>query len=121
MDLARRHYKKYYNADRTDPTSGNKQDIRIMTTCDPIIQLKVEAGIREGFRKIEKRHNINLETLETGVVVISLTSNQVLAVVGGRDFRFDGFNRAMDARRPIGSLIKPAYFLAALEQPEFLI
>lgn len=119
VDLARRHYKKYYHADQTDPTSGNKQDIRIMTTCDPIIQLKVEAGIREGFRKIEKRHNISLETLETGVVVISLTSNQVLAVVGGRDFRFDGFNRAMDARRPIGSLIKPAYFLAALEQPEF--
>jgi penicillin-binding protein 1B len=118
VDLARRHYKRYYDAGPTVPSSGAEQGIRIMTTCDPIIQLKVEAGIREGFGKIEKRHNISLETLETGVVVISLASNHVLAVVGGRDFRFDGFNRAVDARRPIGSLIKPAYFLAALEQPE---
>lgn len=118
VDLARRHYKKYYDDGPTDPTSGNRQNVRIVTTCDPIVQLKVEAGIREGFRKIEKRRHISLETLETGVVVISLASSQVLAAVGGRDFRFNGFNRALDARRPIGSLIKPAYFLAALEQPQ---
>jgi len=39
----------------------------------------------------------------------------VTAVVGGREAGFDGFNRALDARRPIGSLVKPFVYLAALE------
>src|SRR6202011_5348114 len=42
-------------------------------------------------------------------------SGDVVAVVGGRDVGTDGFNRALDARRPIGSLVKPAVYLAALE------
>jgi penicillin-binding protein 1B len=41
----------------------------------------------------------------------------VLAVVGGRHEDRAGFNRALDAVRPVGSLIKPAVYLAALEQP----
>jgi penicillin-binding protein 1B len=39
-------------------------------------------------------------------------------VVAGRDARFPGFNRAVDARRPIGSLSKPLVYLSALLQPE---
>ena len=37
--------------------------------------------------------------------------------MGGRKARFAGFNRALDARRPAGSLLKPAIYLVALEQP----
>jgi penicillin-binding protein 1B len=42
----------------------------------------------------------------------------VLAVVGDRKPTFSGFNRALDARRHIGSLIKPVVYLAALTNPE---
>jgi len=38
--------------------------------------------------------------------------------VPGRETRYAGFNRAMSANRPIGSLAKPAVYLSALETPE---
>ncbi len=49
------------------------------------------------------------------MVVAEPNSGDVIAVVGGREFGTDGFNRALDARRPIGSLVKPAVYLTALE------
>ena len=53
-------------------------------------------------------------TFDGAVVVTSPQTGEVRAIVGGRQ-RYEGFNRALDARRPIGSLIKPVIYLAALE------
>ncbi len=41
-----------------------------------------------------------------------------MALVGNRDSRQAGFNRALHAQRPTGSLAKPAVSLSAVEQPE---
>lgn len=56
--------------------------------------------------------------LEAGVVVTDVDAGDVLAVVGGRDFAAHGFNRALEARRPVGSLLKPYVYLLALAQPQ---
>lgn len=47
------------------------------------------------------------------MVVTNPETGEIQALIGSRDPRFAGFNRALDAVRPIGSLIKPAVYLTA--------
>jgi penicillin-binding protein 1B len=51
-------------------------------------------------------------------VVTDTQTGEVLAIVGDREPKALGFNRALDAKRLAGSLIKPVVYLTALEQPE---
>jgi len=55
------------------------------------------------------------------VIVTRVDSGEVLAVVGGRNSRVAGFNRALDAQRPVGSLMKPAVYLTALEDGRYTL
>ncbi len=105
LDLVKRRLlQEYKEADLK--TMG----IRIFTTLDPQVQLAAEQSVA-GFLKQTPG------SLEAGVVVTARASNEVQALVGGKNFRSGGFNRALDAKRPIGSLAKPAVFLTALERP----
>lgn len=51
------------------------------------------------------------------MVVTNPETGEVQAMIGSRQASFAGFNRALDAVRPVGSLIKPAVYLTALEKP----
>jgi penicillin-binding protein 1B len=51
-------------------------------------------------------------------VVTSVQGGEVLALAGDRHAKFAGFNRALNAQRQVGSVIKPAAYLTALEQPD---
>jgi penicillin-binding protein 1B len=86
------------------------EGLRIFTTLAPAIQGAVEDAIAT-------RLAGQPQALEAAAVFLDADSGEILALVGGRDPRFAGFNRALDARRPIGSLVKPAIYLAALAQP----
>src|SRR3546814_19816968 len=66
---------------------------------------------------IEKSRKMKAGALEAAGAVTSADRGDVLALVGGRDVRFPGFNRALDSRRSIGSLAKPFVYLTALEHP----
>ncbi|HEX5757780.1 MAG TPA: PBP1A family penicillin-binding protein [Thermoanaerobaculia bacterium] len=54
--------------------------------------------------------------LQGAVVVLRVPDGDVLAWVGGRDFRHSQFDRAAGARRQAGSAFKPFVFAAALEE-----
>jgi len=89
------------------------EGLRIFSSLDPVIQQVAEKALTTNINRLERQPGL----LEGGVVVTRLGSAEVTAVVGGRNPRFDGFNRALDIQRPVGSLLKPALYLTALSQP----
>jgi len=91
------------------------EGLRIFTTLDPRIQKNAEQALSQRLRQIELARKIPANTLEGAVVVSSTQNGEVLALVGGREARYAGFNRAIDAQRQIGSLVKPIVYLTALE------
>jgi penicillin-binding protein 1B len=90
------------------------EGLRIFTTLSPAVQAQSERALAERLATIEGQRRVRAGTLEGAVVVADPRNGEVLAAVGGRDPRLPGFNRALDAVRPIGSLVKPAVYLAAL-------
>ncbi|MDF1555727.1 MAG: penicillin-binding transpeptidase domain-containing protein, partial [Deferrisomatales bacterium] len=92
--------------------------LSIFTTLDPRVQGAAEAALGARIRELESSGVAGDGPLQGAAVVVQPATGEVLALVGGREVRYAGFNRALDARRPIGSLVKPAVFLAALENPD---
>ena len=92
--------------------------LRIFTTLDLQVQLAVEQAVLSELKTIETQRRLSPRKLEAGVVVTATGTNEILALAGGRNAKVEGFNRGLDAKRPIGSLIKPTVFLTALKQPE---
>jgi penicillin-binding protein 1B len=93
------------------------EGLRIFTTLDPFVQHQAETALQSRLKEIEKARKIAANTLEGAVVVSSTQTGEIQAMVGGREARFAGFNRALDTQRPIGSLVKPIVYLSALEDP----
>src|SRR5205814_1834203 len=68
--------------------------------------------------RAKERRDLVLGMMAEAGMLTSVEDGKVLALVGGREVRYAGFNRALDARRPIGSLAKPFVYLGALMQPD---
>ena len=112
VDLVRRQLQRDYHEEdlRSD-------GLRVFTTLSPRVQAAAESALQDRIRELG-RTRPDLERLDGAVVVTDPRSGEVLGLVGGRDVRTPGFNRALDAVRPIGSLAKPAVYLTALEESE---
>ncbi|WP_053062413.1 penicillin-binding protein 1B [Photobacterium aquae] len=91
------------------------QGLRLFTTLDPRSQAMIEKSVNKVIPTLESRAG---NELETAVVIADRTTGEIRAMVGGAKPGFDGFNRAVDAKRQIGSVVKPAVYLSALEMPK---
>jgi penicillin-binding protein 1B len=114
LDFVRRTLRRDYR--EQDLTEAG---LKIFTTLDPTAQAKAEAALIEELTRLDKSRKRKDAELEGVVVVTAPQSGEVIAMVGGRHVNFDGFNRALDAKRSIGSLVKPVIYLAAIETGKF--
>jgi penicillin-binding protein 1B len=109
VDLVRRQLARDYPSDAL--VGANLQ---VMTGMSPSAQAYAEGSVA---RTLEAISNDRRPPLEAGLVVTDVHTGQVAAVVGSREFQRPGFNRAVEAKRPVGSLLKPFVYMLALAQP----
>lgn len=109
LDLVRRQLREDW-----PDTELNSAGLAIHTTLSPSAQALGEQAIGKALAGIGQR----AEAVEAALVVTGARDGEVLAMIGSRDVDAPGFNRALDATRPIGSLVKPFVNLVALAQPQ---
>jgi penicillin-binding protein 1B len=109
LDLVRAQVKRDY-----DDAALRGAGLAVMTTLAPSSQLLAERALTKTLEGLGKKQ---AET-QGALVLTRAADGEVEAMVGDRDPDAQGFNRAMEARRPIGSLVKPFVYLTALAQPQ---
>src|ERR1700752_1058267 len=114
LDFVRRTLRRDYREE--DLTEAG---LRVYTRLAPRAQEQAEPALEHELERLDKARKHSLSRLEGAVVITAPQSGEVSAIVGGRDVGYDGFNRALDARRSMGSLVKPFIYLAALESGRY--
>ena len=113
MDLVRRQLKRDYQL-----ADLESDGLKIFTTLDPFVQESAEKALQETLDQIEHNRKMSKDILQVATVITSVEGGDVLALTGSRLPATFGFNHALDAVRPIGSLVKPAIYLTALNQAD---
>ncbi|WP_424404602.1 penicillin-binding protein 1B [Pasteurella sp. PK-2025] len=96
--------------------AGNLLGARIFSTLDPKQQAYAEQAVVNATTQLQQKHKN--PHLQAAMVIADYRQGEVKAIVGGLQTQYAGFNRALSAKRQIGSLVKPAIYLTALAQPE---
>ncbi len=110
VDLVRRQLARDYSSDALAGAG-----LSVMTAMAPSTQAYAEGAVIKTLKGLEGK---NRPDLEAGVVVTDVHHGDVLAVVGSGTPAQPGFNRAIEAHRPVGSLLKPFVYLLALASPK---
>ena len=85
-------------------------DWQVKTTFVPELQEAAERAVDDWLRRFGKRD------LEAALVALDPATGDILAMVGGHDFRETQFNRAWRSRRQPGSAFKPLLYTVALSK-----
>ncbi|MDX2428639.1 MAG: penicillin-binding protein 1B [Xanthomonadales bacterium] len=108
VDLVRRQLKRDYQA-----SDLSSEGLKIFTTLAPSEQDYAQQAVSKGLDDLTQSGLP--ANLQAAMVLADVASGEVRALVGDRVAGRNGFNRALDARRQIGSVIKPLVYLLALE------
>lgn len=100
------------NGNRLDiVTPGERATIDI--SIDPVMQQEAASVLAGRLTELEERRQGRV-ALQGALASVDQRDGGVKVLVGGRDFLLNQYNRASMARRPVGSLIKPFVYLAAM-------
>lgn len=98
-----------------DDSDLRTKGLKIITNLDPVVQDYLEESIKDTKLQLKRRYGSQLNRLEGAGIVIDSFSGEVVAAIGSTKPNNYGFNRAINAVRPIGSLVKPFIYLSALQ------
>ncbi|MFU2048627.1 penicillin-binding protein 1B [Avibacterium gallinarum] len=88
---------------------------RIFSTLDIKQQHYAEQAVINAVSELQLKYKNPY--LESAMIVADYRNGEIKAIVGGLQTNYAGFNRALNARRQIGSLVKPSIYLTALTEP----
>lgn len=108
FDVVHRELKKYYKE-----SDLRRAGLKIISTLDPIAQHSANQAIKNKLTTL-KKSNQHTALLESALVSADVKTGELVAIVGGSN-EFTEFNRAIDAKRQVGSLLKPVIYLTALQ------
>lgn len=113
LDIVRRQL-------RTDYQEGDitNQGLRIFTTLDPLAQTRIQDSFKNTVANLSKANPKRLKDLQGAVLITNPENGELVAAVGSTQ-DFTGFNRAVDAKRQVGSLLKPVIYLSAIESNRY--
>ncbi|ERT68761.1 MAG: transglycosylase domain-containing protein [Cetobacterium somerae] len=84
--------------------------LTVQTTLDLNIQ-KVAKDKFENYPRLK-----NDKKLQGAMVTIDAKNGEVISIIGGKNFKTGNFNRAVQAKRQVGSSFKPFIYYTALEK-----
>jgi penicillin-binding protein 1A len=86
--------------------------LSIMTTINSKMQEKAEVTFKKYLPLLRKKMG---DALNGGMITLESSTGYIKAMIGGYSFKESQFNRALQARRPMGSSFKPYLYASALQ------
>ncbi len=80
--------------------------LKIYTNLDMDVQTKLESAIL---------NNMDDDKIQVASVIVEPSSGKIMALAGGKDYKKSQYNRVTQAKRQVGSTIKPFLYYSALE------
>jgi penicillin-binding protein 1A len=79
------------------------------------VYLRTQSGSEHGHREEFLAHLASAPTVQGALIAVDPSNGHLVSMVGGYDYSKSQFNRATQARRQIGSAIKPFVYTAAID------
>ncbi|WP_420825339.1 penicillin-binding protein 1B [Psychrobacter frigidicola] len=112
LDIVKRELNDVYYSDDL-----KNEGLIIISTLDPITQMAADKAVSKKLGEL-RRNGTKTKNLQGALVSANPETGELVAVVGSGS-EFTGFNRAVDAKRPVGSLLKPIIYMTALESGRY--
>ncbi len=90
------------------------QHLRVYTSIDPDLQRIAYETVAKRLERLDKYYKKPPGELNAALVAMRPKTGEIVAMVGGRDYLKNQFNRATSAMRQPGSVFKPFVYAAAI-------